>query len=85
MYKNLAAALVAACFAFASLPAVSQTSPDSPVKPPLKAAFVYVAPLTEAGWVHQHDQGRKSVEAALGTEGRPAMLKMWPKDRMPSA
>lgn len=66
MYKNLAAALVAACFAFASLPAVSQTSPDSPVKPPLKAAFVYVAPLTEAGWVHQHDQGRKSVEAALG-------------------
>ncbi|MFM1907759.1 MAG: hypothetical protein RLZZ591_1436 [Pseudomonadota bacterium] len=66
MYKNLAATLVAACFSFASLPALSQTSPSSPVKPPLKAAFVYVAPLTEAGWVHQHDEGRKSVEAALG-------------------
>ncbi len=56
MYKNLAAALAAACF-FA--PAFSQPAP------PLKAAFVYVAPLTDAGWVRQHDQGRLAVEAAL--------------------
>ncbi|MFM2035257.1 MAG: hypothetical protein RL459_522 [Pseudomonadota bacterium] len=66
MYKNLAATLVAACFSFLSLSAVSQTSPASAVQPPLKAAFVYVAPLTEAGWVHQHDQARKAVAAALG-------------------
>ena len=66
MYKNLAAALVAACFSFVSLSAVSQTSPASTVQPPLKAAFVYVAPLTEAGWVHQHDEGRKAMAAALG-------------------
>ena len=33
--------------------------------PPVKAAFVYVAPLTDAGWVRQHDQGRLAVEAAL--------------------
>ena len=32
----------------------------------LKVGFVYVAPLTEAGWVRQHDEGRKAVEAALG-------------------
>ncbi len=56
MYKNLAAALAAACF-FA--PVFSQPAP------PLKAAFVYVAPLTDAGWVRQHDQGRLAVEAAL--------------------
>ena len=56
MYKNLAAAFAAACFSF---PVFSQ--PTSPVK----AAFVYVAPLTEAGWVRQHDQGRLAVEAAL--------------------
>lgn len=56
MYKNLAAALAAACF---FSPAFSQPTP------PVKAAFVYVAPLTEAGWVRQHDQGRKAVEAAL--------------------
>jgi basic membrane protein A len=61
MYKNLAAALVAACFVF---PAFSQSA--APLQPPLKIGFVYVAPLTEAGWVHQHDQGRQAVEAALG-------------------
>ena len=57
MYKNLAAALAAACF---FSPAFSQ-QPTAPVK----AAFVYVAPLTDAGWVRQHDQGRLAVEAAL--------------------
>jgi len=56
MYKNLAAALAAACF---FSPVFSQTTT------PVKAAFVYVAPLTEAGWVRQHDQGRQAVEKAL--------------------
>ena len=56
MYKNLAAALAAACF---FSPAFSQSTT------PVKAAFVYVAPLTDAGWVRQHDQGRLAVEAAL--------------------
>ena len=60
MYKNLAATLVAACFI---APVFSQA--PVPVKPPLKIGFVYVAPITEAGWVHQHDEGRKAVEAAL--------------------
>ncbi len=57
MYKNLAAALAAACF---SLPVFSQTAG------PLKVGFVYVAPITEAGWVRQHEEGRKAVQAALG-------------------
>ncbi|MFT3720323.1 BMP family ABC transporter substrate-binding protein [Pseudorhodoferax sp.] len=35
---------------------------------PLKIGFVYVAPLTDAGWVHQHEQGRRAVQAALGDE-----------------
>jgi len=56
MYKNLAAAFAAACF-FSPVFAQSTT--------PVKAAFVYVAPLTDAGWVRQHDQGRLAVEAAL--------------------
>ena len=59
MYKNLAATLVAACFI---VPAFSQ----SPAPAPLKIGFVYVAPVTEAGWVRQHDEARKAVEAALG-------------------
>ncbi len=61
MYKNLAAALVAACF-FSPLSFAQST----PVTPPVKAGFVYVSPITEAGWTRQHDEGRKAVEAALG-------------------
>ena len=70
MYKNLVArracALAVTCLPFLFSPLVSaQTAPA--VAPPLKVAFVYVAPLTEAGWVRQHEQGRLAVEAALGS------------------
>ena len=65
MYKNLAAAVAAACF---FLPAFSQDPK------PLKIGFVYVAPLGDAGWVHQHDQGRRAVEAALNPAGAPARV-----------
>jgi simple sugar transport system substrate-binding protein len=34
----------------------------------LKIGFVYVAPLTDAGWVRQHDQGRLAVDRALGQQ-----------------
>jgi basic membrane protein A and related proteins len=68
MYKNLAATFVAACaFSLAPSGAFSQ-SKDAPKAPPLKIGFVYVAPLSDAGWVHQHDEGRKAVEAALGKQ-----------------
>ena len=59
MYKNLAATLVAACFLS---PAFSQSHA------PVKAAWVYVTPLTDAGWTQQHDQGRRAVEKALGSQ-----------------
>ncbi len=65
MYKNLAATLVAACFIS---PVFSQSPAAQPALPqaPLKIGFVYVAPLTDAGWVRQHEEGRKAVDAALG-------------------
>jgi basic membrane protein A and related proteins len=59
MYKNLVAALLAACCCiplFAQAPAT---------RTPLKVAFVYVTPVTDYGWVHQHEQGRLAVEAAF--------------------
>ncbi|AOG21953.1 BMP family ABC transporter substrate-binding protein [Acidovorax sp. RAC01] len=67
MYKNLAAALAAACF---FSPVFSQTVPGKVGAPaePVKAGFVYVSPITEAGWTRQHDEGRKAVEAALGSQ-----------------
>lgn len=58
MYKNLVAALVAAC-CFA-LPTHAQKNA------PLKVGFVYVAPITEAGWVRQHEDARQAVQAAFG-------------------
>jgi simple sugar transport system substrate-binding protein len=69
MYKNLVArrvcALTVTSFSlFSSFHAVAQV--DTPKTPLVKAAFVYVAPLTEAGWVRQHERGRLAVEAALG-------------------
>ena len=65
MYKNLAATLVAACF-FSPLSFAQSTPVTPPAHSPVKAGFVYVSPITEAGWTKQHDEGRKAVEAALG-------------------
>jgi simple sugar transport system substrate-binding protein len=59
MRKNLIAAFAAASLL---LPAAAQTPT------PLKVAFVEVAPLTEAGWVRQHEEGRKALQAALGSQ-----------------
>lgn len=57
MYKNLvAAALVAVGFA---LPLHAQKAE------PLKVGFLYVAPLADAGWVRQHEEGRLAVQSAL--------------------
>ena len=57
MYKNLAAVIAAACF--------FSLSPNLHAEP-LKAGFVYVSPITEAGWTRQHEEGRKAVDKALG-------------------
>ena len=66
MYKNLAAAVAAACFLSPISSLAAEPSPPA-TKGPVKAAFVYVTPVFEAGWTHQHDEGRKAVEKALGS------------------
>ncbi len=71
MYKNLAAmALAASCIA---LPTHAQKNE------PLKVGFVYVAPLTEAGWVRQHDEGRQAVQAALGSRVKTSFVENVPE------
>jgi simple sugar transport system substrate-binding protein len=65
MYKNLAATVVAAC-CILLVPVSGQS--QSQTQEPLKIGFVYVAPLADAGWVRQHEEGRKAVEAALGQQ-----------------
>jgi simple sugar transport system substrate-binding protein len=63
MYKNLVGRAILACAATSliCLPTLAQ----KPASEPLKIGFVYVAPLSDAGWVRQHDEGRKAIEAAL--------------------
>lgn len=39
--------------------------PDADCEP-IKAAFVYVGPIGDAGWTKKHDDGRLDLEAALG-------------------
>ena len=64
MYKNLVAAGLAAASLFIS-PLHAQTPA---AKEPLKVGFLYVAPLTDAGWVRQHEEGRKALQSALGAQ-----------------
>ena len=62
MYKNLAVVIAAACFISPVFPQTARPAAQAP----LKIGFVYVTPLSDVGWVHQHDEGRKAVQAALG-------------------
>jgi len=73
MYKNLAATLVAACF-FSPLSFAQSTPVTPPANLPVKAGFVYVSPITDAGWTKQHDEGRKAVEKALGNQVRTTFV-----------
>jgi simple sugar transport system substrate-binding protein len=51
----------------AAAPAPEAKAPAPAPKPePLKAAWVYVGPVGDAGWTYAHDQGRKAVEAEFG-------------------
>ena len=83
MYKNLVAASVswvAISFSFFASSAFAQTTPSAnKTQEPLKAAWVYVAPLTDAGWVRQHDEGRRAVEAALGDQVKTTYVENVPE------
>jgi simple sugar transport system substrate-binding protein len=69
MYKNLAAAVVAACFSLSVC-----ANPSAAPLAPVKAAFVYVSPITPAGWTRQHESARQEVEAKLNRAGQPARV-----------
>ena len=71
MYKNLAAIAMAACVF--SIPAYAQ-SPE-----PLKVGFVYVAPVTDAGWVHQHEVARQYVQSSLGERVKTSFVENVPE------
>ena len=41
---------------------------------PLRVAFVYVAPVADAGYTFQHDLGRKAVEAKFGDKVKTSFV-----------
>ncbi|MFC7398885.1 BMP family ABC transporter substrate-binding protein [Chelatococcus sp. GCM10030263] len=40
----------------------------SPAAEKLKVGFIYVGPVGDYGWTHQHDVGRRAVEKAFGDQ-----------------
>ena len=54
-------------------------SPSPRTGEPVKAGFVYVSPITDAGWTQQHDEGRKAVEAALGSKVKTTFVENVPE------
>lgn len=78
MYKNLmtrrtavmgisgALGLSNAGVSLASNAASTPANVGQAITKPLKVGFVYVAPLTDGGWVYQHNLGRLALEKALG-------------------
>jgi simple sugar transport system substrate-binding protein len=78
MYKNLmpgaclrAINLVIGCLALSVFLTANSFADDPPA---LKAAFVYVTPLSQTGWVHQHDEGRIAAESRLNIGGKKAVV-----------
>jgi basic membrane protein A and related proteins len=59
--------VLASIAAAATLPLhrLASAQPTRPVPPPLRIGFVYVSPVSEAGWTYQHHIGRAQMEKAL--------------------
>ncbi|UUX95540.1 BMP family ABC transporter substrate-binding protein [Aquabacterium sp. J223] len=46
---------------------------------PLKAAWIYVGPVGDAGWSYAHDLGRKEVEAEFGDKVKTTIVEKVPE------
>jgi basic membrane protein A and related proteins len=82
MNKNLARGAIAAIFSIAAVSLglstsahAQSTQPVTPqATPPLKVAFVYVSPIGDAGWTHQHNLGRLAMQQALGDKVKTTVV-----------
>lgn len=54
-------------------------APAASAAEPLKAAWVYVGPVGDAGWTFAHDQGRKAVEAEFGDKVKTTFVEKVPE------
>ena len=51
----------------------------APAVEPIKAAWIYVGPVGDAGWSYAHDLGRKAVEAKYGAEIKTSYVESVPE------
>ena len=58
-------ALLAAC---SSSSVAGPTGSSSGAAQTVKVGFAYIGPVTDNGWTFTHDEGRKAIEAALGSQ-----------------
>ncbi|CAB5704273.1 Purine-binding protein BAB2_0673 precursor [Delftia tsuruhatensis] len=79
MYKNLAAAIAAASLVSTALAQGHATRSPAADTAPLKAAFVYLTPVLDAGWTRQHDEGRRALQSALGPRVRTSAVDSVPE------
>ena len=74
------AAALAGCSKKEEPPVASASAPAAaPKAEPVKAAWVYVGPVGDAGWTFAHDQGRKAVEAEFGDKVVTAFVEKVPE------
>jgi len=64
----LAAGLLAGCVGEEEKQLTTPTPGTSGEKKQIKAAFVYVSPIGDAGWTYSHDLGRQYIEKVYGVE-----------------
>jgi simple sugar transport system substrate-binding protein len=57
-----------------SAPAIILAARRAAAAEPLKAAFVYVAPIGDAGWSYQHELGRRGLAAVFGDAIRTSFV-----------
>ncbi len=61
-------------------PAPAAAAPAAaPAPEPLKAAWIYVGPVGDAGWSFAHDLGRKAVEAKFGAAVKTSFVEKVPE------
>jgi simple sugar transport system substrate-binding protein len=61
-------------------PPAPAAAPAPPPKPePLKAAWIYVGPVGDAGWSFAHDLGRKAVEEKFGDAVKTTFVEKVPE------
>jgi len=60
-------------------PAAAAPAPEAPKVEPLKAAWIYVGPVGDAGWSFAHDLGRKAAEAHFGDKLQTTFVESVPE------